>query len=356
MSAPSVNIEFVSAYPSQPLSGDDAYAAIIGDVLARQRAAQGARVTREYLVNDQGPQADALARGVFTRIALPEAVGDDPITRLAQDVRKALGSAVFQAPEAEWMPPIRQAAIDLAMDKTRKELADIGVAFDRFTHESSLDSPAALIEELREMGHVIEEDGQLLNTPAAGDTQPRALTQDNGRYTYFAHDLTYHAGKLARGYDQLITVFRKDHEAYAPGIVAGVALLSGQSRQVETPILGALRPIEGHTHIPTLRELLEGATPTQLRHLFLAHDPSTTLVFSSTVFQNAQKAEREQAQALDLPQTAEGSTVTAPPREPQALYARARHIARAALAEGQISPAHHKELTSLRLIAGLQAE
>src|SRR5256712_11583569 len=63
----SIQIEFVSANPPGPLHVAHGRGAACGDSLARLLEFAGARVTREYYVNDAGRQVDILALSVWLR-------------------------------------------------------------------------------------------------------------------------------------------------------------------------------------------------------------------------------------------------------------------------------------------------
>ena len=57
-----VNVEFVSANPTGPLTVGNARGAFVGDLLCRVLEAGGQSVTREYYFNDSGAQVDAPRR------------------------------------------------------------------------------------------------------------------------------------------------------------------------------------------------------------------------------------------------------------------------------------------------------
>src|SRR5271165_3317285 len=57
-----VNVEFVSANPTGPMTAAHGRGAVVGDALASLLAKAGFSVAREYYVNDSGAQVDILAR------------------------------------------------------------------------------------------------------------------------------------------------------------------------------------------------------------------------------------------------------------------------------------------------------
>ena len=76
ISARRVNVEFVSANPTGPLTIGNARGAFIGDLLSRVLEAGGQEVTREYYFNDSGGQIDQLGASVAA-LRRGEPVPDD---------------------------------------------------------------------------------------------------------------------------------------------------------------------------------------------------------------------------------------------------------------------------------------
>ena len=62
-----VNVEFVSANPTGPLTVGNARGAFVGDLLCRVLEGGGHRVTREYYFNDSGRQVRVLGASVIAR-------------------------------------------------------------------------------------------------------------------------------------------------------------------------------------------------------------------------------------------------------------------------------------------------
>src|SRR3989338_4775731 len=65
--APSLNLEFVSANPTGPLSVAHGRQAAVGDALARLLRSQGTRVVTEYYLNDEGRQIELLGQSLRAR-------------------------------------------------------------------------------------------------------------------------------------------------------------------------------------------------------------------------------------------------------------------------------------------------
>src|SRR2546421_785612 len=143
-----VNVEYVSANPTGPMHVGHGRGAVFGDALANLLAFAGYDVTREYYINDAGAQVDVLARSAYLRYreALGEEIGPIPEGLYPGDYLKPVGEALvsecgralLDRPEADWLPLVRQRAIDLMMVEIRNDLAALNVEHDVFFSERSL--------------------------------------------------------------------------------------------------------------------------------------------------------------------------------------------------------------------------
>jgi arginyl-tRNA synthetase len=214
----SVNVEFVSANPTGPLTIGNARGAFVGDLLCRVLEAGGQEVTREYYFNDAGGQLDNLGASILAikrRQPMPDdgyrgTYVDDLATRVPDDVWHEA-----TAPNADaafilgrWAGGVVRAGIEAS-------LARLGVRFDVWTTETSIHEQgwaSRAIERLRERGQLYEQDGALwFRSTAFGDDKDRVVIRSNGRPTYFAADIGYVTEKFSRGFDHLIYIWGADH-------------------------------------------------------------------------------------------------------------------------------------------------
>ncbi|MBV8962746.1 MAG: arginine--tRNA ligase, partial [Hyphomicrobiales bacterium] len=238
-----VNVEFVSANPTGPMHVGHGRGAVVGDAIASLLDFAGYAVTREYYINDAGAQVDALARSVHFRYreALGEAIGEIPAGLYPGDYLKPIGEKLAQmhgthfakAPETQWLPVFREAAIDAMMELIRADLGALGIRHDVFFSERSLSAEGkveAVIADLEARGLVYQgrlpppkgqvdpdwEDREqtLFRSTAFGDDVDRPLRKSDGSLTYFASDIAYHATKFERGFKQMIDVLGADHGGY----------------------------------------------------------------------------------------------------------------------------------------------
>src|SRR5262249_21618492 len=143
-----VNVEYVSANPTGPLHVAHARGAVVGDALANLLAKAGYAVTKEYYINDSGAQVDTLARSAHLRYleALGESIAAIPEGFYPGEYLKEVGAALAardgdkwrEAPEAEWLVPVRRFAIDMIMGWVRDDLAALGIEQEIFSSERAL--------------------------------------------------------------------------------------------------------------------------------------------------------------------------------------------------------------------------
>ncbi|MGH7294592.1 MAG: arginine--tRNA ligase [Polyangiaceae bacterium] len=223
-----VDLEFVSANPTGPVTVASGRNAILGDSIARLLEATGCRVTREYYINDRGNQVRLFAESV--RAA---AEGRDPpedgykgayLAELAAWLRKLDPALLAGDTEAlgrtcvTWM--LRGIPGSSALPGIRPSLAQLRVVFDVWFSEESLHRWGAVdaaVKQLADGGFLVEQDGALFFKAPEGslEDKDRVVRKSDGTYAYFASDIAYFADKIGRGYDRLMIVLGADHGSYS---------------------------------------------------------------------------------------------------------------------------------------------
>jgi arginyl-tRNA synthetase len=263
-----LQIEFVSANPTGPLNVVSARAAAVGDTLARLFEATGARVEREFYVNDHGSQVDHLVdsvlwhrkggkgtfpeegyRGAYVETLAREseraldplfpigASGLDPENAGAllaavgaiergeiEEARKAAAGEGKPLPACV-MPEtfrvlLRAWLVERVLRGQREGLAAFSVRFDRWYRESELHASDAVdgtLDILLRAGDLYEKEGaRWFRSSRYGDDEDRVVVRSTGQPTYFLADIAYHADKAARGYDHVIDILGPDHHGHVP--------------------------------------------------------------------------------------------------------------------------------------------
>ena len=121
-------------------------------------------------------------------------------------------------------------AADRILEHIRATLASVGIVFDEWYSQASIEESGAVDETialLAEKGLVFEQDGATwFRATELGDSRDRVLRKSNGDATYLAGDLAYHRDKfLVRGFDRVIDVFGADHHGQVASLMAGVEAL-----------------------------------------------------------------------------------------------------------------------------------
>jgi arginyl-tRNA synthetase len=239
-----VNVEFVSANPTGPLTAASGRHAAYGDALARLLEFQGHEVTREYYFNDAGGQLRRLGESIRAR-ARGEPVPEDGYQgEYVAELAAAIPGAAEADPEA-----LAARGAELMIERIRATLHAYRVDFDVWFSERRLHSgdPSPIATALERVAeHLYESEGALwLRTTAVGDDKDRVLRRSSGEPTYFAADVAYQEHKLERGFDRLIIPLGSDHHGYIGRMRAAVAALGADPDRLEIPILQFVHIVEG---------------------------------------------------------------------------------------------------------------
>ncbi len=240
-----MNVEFVSANPTGPLTIGNARGAFVGDLLCRVLAAGGQRVTREYYFNDSGGQIDKLGGSVLA-LRRGEPVPEDGYHGdYVADLASSIPNETWAAATADdadpaavlghWAAGTIRASIEASLER-------LGVHFDVWKSEGSLHAEGWVeraIEQLRERGHLYEQDGATwFRSTTFGDDKDRVVLRSDGRPTYFAADIGYLAEKFSRGFDHIIYVWGIDHHGYIARTRGAAAGLGIDPAHVEVILTG----------------------------------------------------------------------------------------------------------------------
>ena len=254
-----VQVEFVSANPTGPLTAGNGRGAAIGSVLASVLEAAGYDVEREYLVNDAGTQTEVFGRTLVARYlqlfgkdveipadGYPGEYMIDLAQQIARRVRRPLrstrrvGRAAAGAGAARHRPDRRA-----HRGRPRRAWAcEYDVWFrERWVYERrERDGPRTTrrCSMLRDKGYLVEKEGALwFASSELGEDKDNVVIRSTGRPTYFASDIAYHYDKFVRReFDRVIDVWGADHQGHVSRMKAAVA--GARRRSVAA----------GHPHLP----------------------------------------------------------------------------------------------------------
>jgi len=312
-----VNVEYVSANPTGPLHIAHARGAVVGDALASLLAKAGYKVTREYYVNDAGAQVDVLARSAHLRYreALGETIAQIPEGFYPGDYLKEVGQALaardgekwLGRPEADWLAPVRNFAVDMILSGIRADLAALGIHQEVFSSERAMIQSGGVdraLKTLEERGLIYigtldppkgktPEDWEprpqtLFRASQFGDDVDRPLKKSDGSWTYFASDIAYHFDKFRRGTPTMIDIWGADHAGYIKRMQAAVRAITGGEGELDVKICQLVRLLREGQPVKmskragtfvTMREVVEEVGRDSVRFIMLTRKNDAPLDF-----------------------------------------------------------------------------
>jgi len=290
-----INLEFISANPTGPLHLGHTRWAAVGDALARVLIAGGAKVAREFYINDRGNQMDLFGASLAAS-ALGQAKPEDGyqgqyIDELAQEI-------LIKHPEYKELSgqsasdTFREAGYELQLAQQKRVLDNFGTHFDIWFSERSLHSGDGIdkaLATLKSQGHTYEDEGAIwLRTTDFGDDKDRVLVKSGGELTYFSSDTAYYLDKRRRGFDICIYMLGADHHGYV-GRLKATAACAGDDPEYNIHVLiGQLvKIIESGQEIKlskragtiiTLEELVEKVGVDAARYTLIRYPVDTPMV------------------------------------------------------------------------------
>jgi len=237
-----VQVEFVSANPTGPLTAGNGRGAAIGSVLASVLEAAGYDVEREYLVNDAGTQTEVFGRTLLARyqqllgkdVEIPaDGYPGEYMIDIARRIKDEVGDRYAGAAEPPQEMVLR--GVDIVVERIEDDLRRLGVTYDtwfreRWVYERRNGSGTvydASMGALREKGYLVEkEDALWFASTELGEDKDNVVIRSTGRPTYFASDIAYHYDKFVeRKFDKVIDVWGADHQGHVSRMKAAVQAL-----------------------------------------------------------------------------------------------------------------------------------
>jgi arginyl-tRNA synthetase len=292
-----VHLEFVSANPTGPLTIAHGRQAAIGDSLANILAYTGCEISREYYVNDEGNQIDALGRSIRARYRElcgiredfpPDGYKGTYVNDIAGDFRDKHGEKHIE----EDIKVFREFGLKWILDDIKRDLKDFAVNFDVWYSQESLRKSGKIeeaLELIEKKGYVFREDGATwFRSTEFGDDKDRVLIKSDGSYTYLAPDIAYHLDKYRRGFKSLIDIWGPDHHGYIPRMKAAIQALGFEKDSLSVIIAQLATLYKGGLAVKmstragefvTLREVMDEVGKDVARFAFLMRKVSSHLDF-----------------------------------------------------------------------------
>lgn len=215
-----VNIEFISANPTGPLTLGNGRGGFWGDCLANVLAKAGFKVSREYYINDRGSQIEKLGHSIL---------GDNLAVykgKYIDELRKRLKPTLINN-SAQRVG--QEAAKIILQEMIKPAVKQMGIKFDAWVSEKKLHEKKEverILNLLKDKKLTYKKDNALwFKSSQFGDDKDRVLIKEDGQETYFLSDIAYLQNKFKRGFKKLFFLWGADHYGYINRVKAAAKAL-----------------------------------------------------------------------------------------------------------------------------------
>ena len=239
-----INLEFVSANPTGPLTVANVRAASFGDTLANVFKKSGYKVTKEYYINDAGNQVRLLGESVARKYLRLKGKSVEFPDNLYQgeyivDIAKEINENGIVAEDENFdklVETCRDYAVDKLLASAKKSMSELGVSFDVWFSEKNLYESGEVknaLKVLEKERHLYEKDGaKWLRIDDSGEHDAVVIKSD-GSSSYLMGDIAYTRNKFTRGFNKAINIWGADHHGDVPRLKAGVTALGYEDGKLE---------------------------------------------------------------------------------------------------------------------------
>ncbi|HUI24776.1 MAG TPA: arginine--tRNA ligase [Candidatus Kryptonia bacterium] len=293
-----VQVEFVSANPTGPLTIGHGRNAVLGDAVARLLEATGHQVTREYYFNNAGRQMKLLGESLKARylellgepLNLPEeGYQGQYIVDIARTLVDENGDRLRHEPSVDRFKDAAERAI---MGDIERTLDRMDIHFDVYFNEDTLYRGGQIdeiLQALRSRSLAFDHDGAVwLAGEPLGLDKDRVLVKSSGEPAYRLPDIAYHKEKLARGFELIIDVLGADHIAEHEEVRAAIKALGLDADRIKAIIYQFVTLTRGGEQVKmstrraeyvTVDELLDEVGRDVVRFFFLTRKADSHLEF-----------------------------------------------------------------------------
>lgn len=283
-----VQVEFISANPTGPLTVGNGRGGFTGDVLANILCKAGYEVEKEYYWNDAKTSTQVVGLGKSVK-------GEEQV--YAGEYIKELPAKI----EKEYKKDINDLSVEevggYAVGVLKKDIQNIienklQIKFDNWFSEQSLydaKKEKKALNQMKKLGLIYKKDNAVwFKASEYGDTEDRVLVRSDGTPTYFLPDIAYHLDKFERGFDQVINIWGADHGGYVARLKGAMDALGYQGK-LEILIAQLVRLMKGGKEMKmskragtfvTLEELVDEVGLDAARFFFLMYSLNTHMDFN----------------------------------------------------------------------------
>jgi len=291
-----VQVEFISANPTGPLTLGNARGGFLGDALSNILTQAGYKVEREYYINDCGTQIKILGMSLAKAQGLLKKTSEeiqlyqgDYIKKIAKELSgKKINWQDFDKLGQEGAKIILKDYIKPAIAEKMKISFNNWFSEYRNLHQKSLIKKS--LEELEKRGLTYKKEGAIWfkTKKFADSSEDHVLVKKDGELTYHLTDICYHKNKFDRGFEKVIDIWGADHLGHVPLVYGAMRALRMPPDWLSFIIVQLVRVREGSSvvrlskrkgMIVTIDDLLSQVPLDVCRFFFLMRPADTHFDF-----------------------------------------------------------------------------
>jgi arginyl-tRNA synthetase len=297
-----MQVEFVSANPTGPLTVANARGGPLGDVLSSVLEFSGATVEREYYVEDTGTQFDTFGRSIAIRyrqlhgeeIEIPaDAYPAEYVKDVAVGIKARDGDKWMKLPLEEQAKKFAPEGVQWVLGEAKRVTAMLGIRYDTWFSQAEMMRSGYFektLAELRQLGKVYDKDGAVWfeASESVDDKEGWVLVRSNGEPGYLGKDIAYHVQSLRdRGFDKKIDIWGSNTHYHLIQMRAAMEAL-GLLEKFEVVLYqyvrflheGVLKRMQKRTNqFLLLEEVIEAVGKDATRYFFLQSSADRQLDF-----------------------------------------------------------------------------
>ena len=274
-----IQVEFISANPTGPLTIGNARGGFYGDVLCNVLEKAGFKTERAYYINDYGMQILSLGHSILKDSEAK--YKGEYIDKLKERIK-----------EKDPYKAGKRGAEIIMNEMIKKTVKNMGIHFDEWFKESELYKSKRIdkaLELLEKKGLIYQKEGALFfKSTEFRDERDRVAVKSNKEKTYLMGDISYHRYKFEeKKFNKVINIWGADHFGDIKGLMSGVEAL-GHKGKLKIVILqhvtlienGEIKKMSKREGVyVTVDELLEEVGIDVSRFFFLQKSPESHLNF-----------------------------------------------------------------------------
>ncbi|MDD4662164.1 MAG: arginine--tRNA ligase [Candidatus Pacebacteria bacterium] len=276
-----IQVEFVSANPTGPLTVGNARGGPFGDTLANVFIKAGFTTEKAYYINDYGNQIKTLGHSVLK---------DDEAKYQGEYIdflHNRLDKETDPYKIGKW------ASYIILKEVIKATVEKMNIFYDEWFSESWLYENKRVdkvLEFLKKNNLTYESEGAIFfKAKEFGDNRDRVLVKTDGKATYLAGDIAYHEYKFKdKKFNKVINVWGADHAGDVKGLEAGIEAL-GYKDKLDTILLQFVTIEQNGEQVKmskrlgtyiTMDDLLNDVPVDVVRFFFLQKSANTHLHFN----------------------------------------------------------------------------